>query len=99
MSLRQQYIDEFRQLEGVMEPISREQKQRMAWLVREIRRCHCRNCGGEYDSAKSRGDYKGFCSAKCQHAKARYLGFRPKKGSEYQVLKSAGCIGDLHVVQ
>lgn len=57
-------------------------------------KCHCRNCQKVYDSEKARGDYKGFCSAKCQHAKAKELGYR-KGQSEYQVLHNAKEIGDV----
>jgi hypothetical protein len=67
-------------------------------------RCICRNCGVEYDSLKARGDWAGFCSAKCQHAKAKELGCKKPTNahrpgavaqSEYVVLKAARCIGDV----
>jgi hypothetical protein len=43
--------------------------------------CKCRNCGKVYDEFKSRADWKGYCSQKCFHEKARELGYRkPGKG-------------------
>lgn len=57
----------------------------------------CRNCGKQYDPMKSRADYRGYCTAKCLHEKAKEHGYR-KSGelSEYYVLKRAGEIGDKH---
>ncbi len=51
--------------------------------------CLCRNCGVEYDSLKARGDWAGYCSAKCTHERSRLRGYR-KGGtrSEYE------CLGD-----
>lgn len=65
-------------------------------------KCQCRNCYKTYDNLKSRGDYTGFCSAKCQHEKARELGYRKSKErergrGEFQILNTAGCIGDVPV--
>lgn len=57
--------------------------------------CLCRNCGKEYNSLKARGDWTGFCSAKCQHEKAKKLGYRKGKNSEYDILNRHQCIGDV----
>lgn len=59
--------------------------------------CQCRNCHKEYDNQKARGEYTGFCSARCQHEKAKELGYRRSRGgkTEYQILSNAKCIGDV----
>lgn len=58
--------------------------------------CLCRNCQKQYQEMKSRADLKGYCTMKCQHAKARELGYRPNGiQSEYEVLKSYNAIGSL----
>lgn len=68
-----------------------------------IKKCECRNCGKIYDEAKSRGDWKGYCSAKCTHEKARSLGYSKAKekrsggSSEYTILHRAGEIGSVFV--
>jgi hypothetical protein len=60
--------------------------------------CICRTCKKEYDEFKARGDYTGFCSAKCQHEKAKQLGYRKgQKKSEYYVLDQANCVGSIPV--
>jgi hypothetical protein len=59
-------------------------------------KCLCRNCGKKYDSLKARGDWKGYCSAKCQHDKAKAYGYRKGSSrSEYDILHSTGLIGDV----
>jgi hypothetical protein len=59
-------------------------------------KCRCRNCQSVYEESKSRAEWKGYCSAKCQHEKAKALGYRKKKGShEYDVLKRHGEIGSV----
>lgn len=58
--------------------------------------CVCRNCRKNYDPKKSRADWKGYCSMKCQHEKAHKLGARDIK-DEYRVLKSANEIGEVYV--
>ena len=77
-------------------PLTREQRRREQELVRLLSLAICRECNAEYDCRKSRGMWKGYCSAKCQHAMARKLGWRPqfKDPTEYEVLKRAGEIGD-----
>src|ERR1019366_1567192 len=42
--------------------------------------CVCRNCPKVYDQNNSRADYMGYCSMKCQHEKAKKLGY--KKSNE-----------------
>jgi hypothetical protein len=98
---RQEMIDQVRILEDRYHTTqSRETYREMQALCRQLNRCICRNCGKEYDNQKARGDYRGFCSAKCQHEKARELGYRPSKGHrEYGVLKSANMIGDDTVIK
>lgn len=75
-------------------------------------KCRCRNCGSHYDEAKSRADYKGFCSKVCQHEKAWTLGYRkPTKSynrygapvtrvrsakTEYEYLAEAKMIGSTY---
>lgn len=65
--------------------------------------CRCRNrdCGKSYDARKARGDWKGFCSARCQHAVAKQCGYsrsrnsRDRSHTEYAVLRRVGLIGDV----
>ncbi len=61
-------------------------------------KCQCRLCLKTYESTKSRGEWTGFCSAKCQHQMAKELGYH--KGthkSEYEVLSTCQEIGDVPV--
>ena len=59
-------------------------------------KCICRTCKKVYDEHKARGEWKGFCSAKCQHFLAKSLGYSPKKHKgEYEVLCAADCIGSI----
>lgn len=44
--------------------------------------CECRFCQKRYNYLKATADYKGYCSMKCQHAKARKLGYRKGKNHE-----------------
>lgn len=78
---------------------TRLQQARFGYLCKLWRECKCRECGNVYDNSKARGDLKGFCSAKCQHVKARKCGYR-KNGtrSEYDVLNAARSIGDVHTL-
>lgn len=97
---REMLTEELRQLEGSMRELSREQKRRVQTIAAQLRNCACRNCGKHYDESKARGDYKGFCSAKCQHEKARSLGYRKGRDrTEYDVLKRAECVGSVFVCQ
>lgn len=101
MPTRQELTDELRRIEGSYErDITRKKQKRAQEIIAILRKALCRTCGVEYDFTKARGEYKGFCSAKCQHAKARELGYR-KGGtrSEYQVLKAAHCIGNNFVTK
>jgi len=58
----------------------------------------CRNCLKEYDPNKATADWKGYCSQRCVHAKAKRLGYRKgnPRHTEFHVLKEAGQIGDYH---
>lgn len=96
---RAEMLEELRNLEGAWEWDKKPgHKQRVRKLAEMICLCVCRSCGKNYDNRKARGDYKGFCSAKCQHEKAKKLGFRKGKGRhEYDVLKRHGQIGDVPV--
>ena len=61
--------------------------------------CLCRKCSEKYDNRKARADFKGFCSAKCQHAAAKDAGYKLKgHRSEYACLKAADNIGDVPVI-
>lgn len=45
---------------------------------------------------KSRAEYQGYCSMKCQHAKAKELGYKQNgTQTEYQVLNSNNAIGSI----
>ncbi len=63
--------------------------------------CKCRNCSKVYEETKARGDWKGYCSAKCQHEKAKTVGYRKgtSGGSEYDHLNNAKAVGSVYVVQ
>lgn len=93
---REQATEELRQIGGsYAHEITKEKQRRARVLINALNQCKCRNCGIIYDRTKARGEYKGFCSAKCQHTKAKQLGYRKGKSlSEFQILKKAKCIGD-----
>lgn len=62
----------------------------------------CRRCCKAYDPYKSRADWKGYCSQRCFHQKARLHGYSPAREkkyghfhSEFQILNRAGQIGDV----
>lgn len=73
--------------------------------------CKCRTCGKVYDEDKTRADYKGYCSQKCFHQKAKELGYRkgqtemrrgwrtPQSISEYDVLKRHKQVGSVFVTE
>lgn len=90
-------IEELRRIEqSYPQVITRDKRRRAQEILRILHECRCRHCGKTYDELKVRGDWKGFCSAKCQHALAKLLGFKKGKGrSEYDVLKLAKCIGSV----
>lgn len=96
MSEREKLQDELREIEGsYTHEITRDKQKRARQIIRILNNCRCRNCGKEYDRNKSRAEYKGFCSAKCQHVKAKQLGYRKGRHTgEYEVLRAAKCIGD-----
>ena len=101
VSERARLTEELRLIEGSYEKDITPAKQRRAReIIRLLNQCRCRHCDKVYDERKARGDWKGFCSAKCTHARARYFGWR-KGGSvsEYTALKNAKCIGSVFVVQ
>lgn len=102
MGKREELIEELRQLEGSDYDIrfSPKKRRRVEHICTLLNECICRNCNHKYDARKSRGDYTGFCSARCQHEKARELGYRKGKSkSEFDVLKRAKCIGNVFVLQ
>ena len=102
---RASLIEELRLIEQTRRGYTREQLRRIYQICSIINKCTCRHCGKVYNEVKARGDLKGFCSAKCQHAKSRALGYRKstkvsvKVRSEYDVLKSAGEVGSVFVVK
>jgi hypothetical protein len=59
--------------------------------------CRCRNCRKEYDESKSRAEYKGYCSMKCQHEKAKSLAGAPTvfARGEYSILKQHNEVGSV----
>jgi hypothetical protein len=58
--------------------------------------CICRNCHHLYSESKATADFKGYCTMRCQHAKAKELGFKPKGArTEYSTLKIARQIGSI----
>lgn len=91
--MRAQLTEELRQLEGSMSVLTTEQHKRVKELARILQECRCRHCGNQYQMAKSRADLQGFCSMKCQHAKAKACGYRKGSRSEYDVLKKHDAVG------
>lgn len=98
MTAREYLQNELRELEHLDRNLTREEEARVITLARKLRQCICRKCKGQYDSEKSRADYKGYCSMKCQHAAAKEHGFRKGGRSEYSVLQDAGLVGDITVI-
>ncbi len=93
MNTRAALTEELRLLEGSMSRLSREQLARVNQLHSILQQCKCRQCGKLYSMALSRADLQGFCSAKCQHAKAKACGYRKGGRSEYNCLKAHGEVG------
>lgn len=76
---------------------------------RETVPCRCRNCNCVYDELRSTADYKGYCSQRCLHTKARSLGWRSRLRppdparpfekhlveTEYRFLRRHGEIGSI----
>ncbi len=97
--LRSNLVNELRQLEGSMKELTKSQRMRVACIANRLCCCVCRACGKHYDNRKARGEYTGFCSAKCQHDTAKRLGYRKGKGrTEYQCLHDGKQIGNVFVV-
>lgn len=99
---RERLTDELREIEGSYSREITPAKQRRAReIIKILRTCRCRNCGKVYDFAKSRAVWTGFCTAKCLKAKSRELGYRPSRHgvTEYNVLKSANCVGNDYVTK
>lgn len=66
----------------------------------KINWCRCRNCGDKYDEAKSRADWKGYCSQACVHEKAWKHGYKKSQeekfgASEYNTLSRAKLLGSV----
>lgn len=62
--------------------------------------CKCRNCGRVYEEHKATADWKGYCSQRCLHEKARAHGYSKRldkfyQRSEYDILRRAGQIGSV----
>lgn len=55
----------------------------------------CRHCRQKYDPNKSRAFWEGYCSRKCEDAKAVSLGWKKNPGGNglYDVLKKYKEIG------
>jgi len=67
-----------------------------------VKVCKCRTCLKHYREDKATADWKGFCSQRCMHNKARELGWTPLKArriglTEYEVLKRNKQIGSVFV--
>ena len=96
---RDQLIAELREIEhGYAREITKVNRKRAEQIARVLAEAVCRNCGKLYDRYKSRAEYQGYCSAKCQHGAAKTLGYRKVKNgrSEFQVLKAANEVGSVH---
>ncbi len=66
-----------------------------------IKPCKCRECGKKYDEYKGTADFKGYCSQKCFHERAKKFGYRvqdPTRRSEYSRLHAAGEVGSVEWV-
>lgn len=85
-------------LAGSMSRLTKAEMKRWNQVCSMLRLCICRKCKKQYDESKSRGDYKGFCSAKCQHTMAKELGYR-KNGerSEFSTLQRHNEVGSVFV--
>lgn len=60
-------------------------------------KAYCRTCKKQFVEAKSRADWKGYCSQKCVHAKSKQLGFTRSCGrTEYQILSACDEIGSVY---
>lgn len=64
--------------------------------------CKCRNCGKKYDEGKSTSDWKGYCTQKCFHQKAKSQGYRKRNAlafgrayDEYNTLLRVKEIGSI----
>lgn len=106
MSKRQALMDELTILQD-KDVRTVKVQMRIKEICKQLNCCICRECDKEYDEATARGDLKGFCSAKCQHAMSKRLGYKPKSKnpmakaayrSEYDVLKRAGQVGSVFKV-
>lgn len=94
---RERLREQIRELEGRFGTV--DHSKEVARIAKRLRECVCRTCGKLYDMAKGRADFQGFCSAKCQHAKAKACGYKAGTGrSEFEALKRAGEVGSVYVV-
>jgi hypothetical protein len=98
---RAELEEELRELYGIS-ILTRNDERRIKVICQQLQNCICRKCGKHYNEQKARGDYKGFCSAKCQHAKAHACGYRKSRmtnPTEYEALHRAGQIGSVYVIK
>lgn len=94
---RSRLREQLRELEGRFGNV--DHRKEIEQIAKRLRACLCRTCGKVYDMAKGRADFQGFCSAKCQHAKAKACGYKAGAGrSEFDALKRAGEVGSVYVV-
>lgn len=98
---RDEMISELREIEGSYScDITSEKQKRARYLVIQLQRAKCRCCGKEYNFTKSRAEYQGYCSASCQHKKAKALGYRKSSGErEFEALKRRGEVGTVFVIR
>jgi len=99
--MREELRNELRRIEeSYVREITPAARRRARQLIRILCECKCRQCAKIYDMNKSRADLSGYCSAKCQHAKAKSLGFiKSIHKYEYKILNNAGEIGSVFVCQ
>ncbi len=97
--IRSELIDELRHLEHTSNLLP-EQNKRLLAIIQELHKCICRKCRKIYKEDKSRAEYKGYCSAKCQHERACELGFRKTQNkTEYDTLVRAKAVGSDYVIK
>lgn len=98
---REQMEQEVREIvDSYSKSITPEKQRRVRELLALLNASICRTCSKKYDKNKTRADIQGFCSAKCQHQKAKECGYK-KSGiqSEFNALKMKGQVGSVHVIR
>ncbi len=79
----------------------------------KVRQCKCRTCKKLYDPARSRADYKGYCTQECLRIMALAHGWNkareererkltvwnPGRHTAWGVLRAAGELGDVEITE